>query len=243
MRWWFLFVALFHPARSQASPWGLEVGLLGGIGVARFAGEPTPLPPSADPTNLFAVYPPSATGAQGTGLAGSVGLSFVLTRKRRLYLGLELLQSGESLKFDEDLVFPDGTRLQRSTVWEWSGPRPTLTAAYAWPFQMGPSWGLAPRLGGGLWYEAVASRQKLIGADGGSPQAIDWAGAPPDDWGWIAILGLDWLRLGPGLGPSRIALDLRWREGRALPEPGAGADKPVRVIDAVLTVPLWLKVL
>jgi len=79
--------------------------------------------------------------------------------------------------------------------------------------------------------------------DGGSPQTFDWSGAPPDDWGWVAIVGLDWLRLGPGKGPARIGLDLRWREGRAPPEPAAGADKPLRVIDAVLTVPLWLKVL
>jgi hypothetical protein len=243
MRWWALFAVLFAARCSEAGPWGLEIGPVAGIGVSRFSGDPSPLPPPGEANNLFSLYPPSATGSQGVGLAGSVGLGFTLTRKRRLYFGLELLDSGESLVFNEDLRFPDGTKLQRSTVWEWSGLRPTLTAAYAWPFQMAPGWALAPRLGGGLWYEGVSQRQKLIAADGGSPQAQPWPGAPPDDWGWIAIVGMDWLRLGTGQGPARVALDLRWRQGRALPDAAAGADKPVQVIDAVLTVPLWLKVL
>jgi hypothetical protein len=240
MRWLPLILGLLSSGAFAASPWGLEVGLVGGIGITRFAGEPTPLPPPVDPSNLFAIYPPSATGVQGTGLAGSVGASFSITRKRKLYGSLELLASGQNLKFDEELTFPSGTTLKRSTVWDWSSFRPTATLAYAWPIKVGAAWALAPRLGGGLWYEKVSARQKLIGVDGGPVQAFAWTGAPEDDWGWIAVVGMDWLRLGPGRGPARIGLDLRWREGRALPEPGVGADKPVRVIDAVLTVPVYL---
>lgn len=242
MRWLLLIVGLVS-STAWASPWGLELGLAGGIGISRFAGEPTASPPPTDPTNLFAIYPPTAKGSQDTGLAGSAGLSITFTRKRKLYATLELLASGQTLKFDEDLTFPSGTELKRSTVWEWSSFRPTAFVAYAWPFKVGEDWGLAPRLGGGAWYEKVTGRQKLVGVDGGTPKEFTWTSAPEDDWGWIGVVGLDWLRLGKGKGPARIGLDLRWREGHALPQPSAGADKPVRVVDVVLTVPVWLWVL
>ena len=242
MRWLF-FIVGFCSSTAFASPWGLELGLVGGMGIARFAGEPTASPPPTDPTNLFAIYPPSAKGSQDTGLAGSVGVSITFTRKRKLYASLELLSSGQNLKFDEDLTFPSGTERKRSTVWEWNGFRPTLIAAYAWPLKLGDDWGLAPRLGGGAWYEKVTSRFKEVSVDSGPAKELAWNGAPEDDWGWIAVVGLDWLRLGKGHGPARIGLDVRWREGHALPQPSAGADKPVRVIDAVLTVPVWLWVL
>ena len=226
---------------AHAGPWGLELGLTSAIGAARFAGDPSS--PPQDPNSLFSLFTASDTGSAGLGLAGAAGVSFTLTRKRREYVVLELVQDGQTLKYDEDRVFEDGTELKTSTAWNWSGFRPTLLAAYAWPIKMGPAWALAPRLGGGLWYEKITYQQKLQGADGATPTVVDWAGAPQDDWGWIATVGMDWLRLGPGSGPSRIGLDLRWREGHALPEAAAGADKPVRVIDVVLTVPVYLWVL
>ena len=159
--------------------------------------------------------------------------------RSRAWAALELVQDGQTLIFDEDLNY-FGTEIKRHSAWVWSGFRPTLLAGYAWPIKMGAGWALAPRVGAGAWYETVTWRQKLMGYDNATPVAVDWNGAPPDDWGWIACVGMDWLRLGPGSGPSRIGLDLRWREGRSLPEPSAGADKPVRVIDAVLTVPVYL---
>ena len=240
---WLVLILCVAPRLALAGPWGLEVGLVGSMGAANFAGDPTPLPPPVDPTNLFAIYPPSATGSQGTSLAGAAGVSFNFTRKRKLNLDLEFGVSGQSLKFDEQLTFPSGTTLKRSTVWEWSSFRPTAIASYAYPIKMGEGWALAPRLGGGAWYEKVGTRRKVIGVDGGTPTEFAWHGAPEDDWGWIVSVGIDWLMLGKGSGPKRIGLECRWRQGRALPEPAAGADKPVRVIEGVLTVPLGLWVL
>jgi hypothetical protein len=243
MRVWLLGAMILWAGPAMAGDWALELGLSSGIGVSRFAEEPTPSPPPSNPNNLFAIFPPSATGQQGTGLAGAVGLSAQFTRKRRWNVGLDLLASGQTLKFEEDLVFPDGTKLKRATAWDWSGFRPTATVAYAYPIKLGSDWALAPRIGGGLWYEKVTGRRKLIGVDGGTPTEVAWRGAPEDDWGWIAVVGMDWLRLGAASGPKRIGLEARWREGRALAEASAGADKPVRVIEAVLTVPWWMVVL
>ena len=238
-----LLSLLLAPLTLCASPWGLEVGLVGSMGASMFAGDPTPLPPPVDPTNLFAIFPPSAKGSQGVGLAGSAGASFNFTYKRKLYLDLELAESGQLLRFDEELTFPSGTTIKRSTVWEWSSFRPLALISYAYPIKLGENWALAPRIGGGIWYETVNSRRKSIGVDGGSPNEVAWKSAPPDDWGWVASVGMDWLMLGPGKGPKRIGLECRWREGRALPEAAVGADKPVRVIEGVLTVPLALWVL
>lgn len=242
MRWLALLVCLI-PQLASASPWGLEVGLVGSMGASRFAGEPTPLPPPVDPTNLFAIFPPSATGAQGTGLAGSAGAAFNFTYKRKVYVDLELAASGQLLRFDESLTFPSGLNLKRATTWEWSSFRPLALVSYAYPIKMGEGWALAPRLGGGAWYETVTTRRKMIGVDGGTPVEVAWRSAPPDDWGWVASVGMDWLMLGQGKGPKRIGLECRWREGRALPEAAVGADKPIRVVEGVLTVPLGLWVL
>jgi hypothetical protein len=237
-----ILLAACFTGTAHAGPWGLELGLSSAIGAARFAGDPT-VQPVSDPNNFYSLYAPdSATSSQGTGLAGAAGISLMLTHKRRASLALELVQDGQTLTFNEDLNY-FGTDIKRATAWSWSGFRPTLLAGYAWPIKMGPGWALAPRLGGGLWYETVTWRQKLVGYDNATPAATAWPGAPQDDWGWIASVGMDWLRLGPGSGPSRIGLDLRWREGRASQDAAAGADKPVRVIDAVLTVPVYLWVL
>lgn len=240
---WLVLILCVASRLAIASPWGLEVGLVGSMGAANFAGEPTPLPPPVNPNNLFAIYPPSATGSQGTGLAGAAGVGFNFTRKRKLNLGLEVGMSGQMLKFDEQLTFPSGTTLKRSTTWDWSSFRPTAIASYAYPIKMGANWALAPRVGGGAWYEKVTARRKLIGVDGGTPVEVAWRGAPEDDWGWVASVGLDWLMLGKGSGPKRIGLECRWREGQAMPEKAAGADKPIRVIEGVITVPLALWVL
>lgn len=228
---------------AVAASWGLEWGLAASMGASRFAGEPTPLPPPTDPNNLFALFPPSATGSGGTGLAGAAGLTATLTRGRRFWASLDLMADDSSLLFDETLTFPDGSSLKRTTLWQWSGARADALLGWAWPLKMGSDWALAPRLGAGGWLERVTGRGKSASADGGPSSPLHWDPAPDDDGGWIVAVGLDWLRLGAGPWPGRVGLDLRWREGLHAPEPAVGADKPLRVWEAVLTIPIYLQIL
>src|SRR5688572_13260319 len=110
MRW--LALVLLFPSPVCAGPWGLDVGLLAGVGPSRFAGEPAGL----DPSTFF--FPPEVKASGGTGLLGSAGVDVSLHYKRRWTLSLQPQWQGRGLAMDESLDLL-GTVVKRKTVWEW----------------------------------------------------------------------------------------------------------------------------
>jgi hypothetical protein len=224
-------VVLALVAGLEASPWGLDLGPAFGFGFTRFAGEPA--------GREFLGYPPeSAQG--GYGLLGSVGLAVDLHYRRRTYLGLQVLWQGQSVGQALRYDFGGGTHLQQDTLWEWQSLALPLTLSRAWPVYRGAATVLAARAGLGLWYQAVlAPRRKHVQADASSLEQA-WAG-PPDDWGPLALLALDWVRLQDGR--RQVSFELRGQRGQAPVDPGGGVELPVWSLEFKLVVPVWMKVL
>lgn len=231
-----LMLFCLGPVPARAAAWGLDWGVVADAGLARFAGEPRP--GAAPAGSLYAVDPPDAvSGGSGLGPTGGLGLAVTLTRKRRFFAVLEAQADGAELRMDDTLSYSGSPDIHRSTAWDWNGLRGGLLLGWEWPRALGRGWAWAPRAALGGWYEAITARQKTISVDGGAAQTFAWNDGPSDDAGWAASLGVDWLRLAPGAWPSRIGVDLRWREGHSLPDPAYGADRPLRAFELVLTVP------
>lgn len=234
-----LALLVLLPCAAFAGAWGLDAGLVGGVGMARFNAAPSGSPPPADPTNLFSLYPPSVAASGGAGLAGEAGIELTLHRKRRFSASLQVLWRGESLGMDETLTFPSGTTLNRTTLWEWSGVAFPLELSYSHPLSAGQGWALLGRAGAGAWYQKNEAWSKHL-SSGASNLAQKWDG-PPDDWGPLVGLGLDWLALPSG---KRVcSFEVRATQGRAQVDPAAGGDQGVWTLGGVLSVPVHLWVL
>lgn len=74
----------------------------------------------------------------------------------------------------------------------------------------------------------------------GSPLERPWAG-PPDDWGPLVALGVDWLSLPKG--KRSVGFEVRADRGTAPQDPAAGAGLPVWGLQGVLVLPVWMGVL
>ncbi len=236
-----LFLALLVPGLLRpASDWRLDYGLLASAGMGRFSTDPTSGAVPAGTNNLYALFPPSATGRGELGPVGGVGLQVMLRRKHRFFTSVELVADGVELNSSDTLTFLDGTVVNRRTSWDYSGLRTDLILGWAWPRRWDDEWTWSPHLAAGGWYEAITGRRKTISADNGPATEVRWTDAPPDDAGGLISVGLDWVRQEKGGWPSRVGIDLRWREGRTQPEPGYGGDRPLRAFEAVLSLPLMV---
>lgn len=231
--------ALLLSAPLAASPWGLDLGVSGGVGLHRFAGEPGGLPPSTSSSNLFAQFPPSVQGSGGTGLSGAIGPELSLNYKRRYSLSVQALWQLKQLTMDESLRFSDGTELQRRTQWGWASAAYPIQAAYAHPLWVAPKQAIFGRIGAGAWYEHVQDRKKTLHS-GASDLSLAWSG-PPDDWGPLLSLGFDVLALPSG---KRLgSVEFRATRGTALQDPQAGAGLPTWTLQLQVTVGVWMWVL
>lgn len=228
-----ILALLFLAGTTHAGPWGLDVGLLAGVGPGGFVGQPAGL----DPSTFF--YPPKVTASAPLGLMGAVGADFSLHYKRRWTLSLQPQWQGRSLVMDETLDLL-GTELKRQTLWEWSGVQFPLSLHYSHPVARGEGWALLARAGAGAWYASVQNRRKQLSSGVGSPLERSWAG-PPDDWGPLLALGVDWLSLPSG--KKAVGFELRFERGTALQDAAAGAGLPVWGVCGVLVVPVWMKLL
>jgi len=226
-----LLVAL--SATAHAGPWGLDVGLAAGIGMTRFSGEPS----GAD--GAFSFLAPEVKASGGTGLAGQAGFELALHRKRRFMASLQVLWQGQSLGIDETLTFPSSTTLDRSLLWEWSGLLLPLELSYGIPLASAPTWALMGRAGVGAWYQKNQAWRKHL-SSGASRLERPWNG-PPDDWGPLLGLGLDWLALPSG---KRVcSFEVRAMQGTTLLDADGGADRSAWTLGAVLSVPVAMWVL
>lgn len=234
-----LLVSVLCPGFLWAGSWSLDLGLATRLGVSDFAGQASPAPPPTDPTNLFAIFPPENKASQQAQLSGGGGLQASLAWKRRLGVDLGLVGLQRSVLLREDITFPTGLNLKRGTEWRISAVELPLQAWVGYPMKArGITW--VPRLGGGLWYAKTLSAQRNIGAEGLGAQEFAWRDAPPDDWGWSASVGLDWvLSLGKDPKPFRFGLDLRFAQGQRVIDNANGADKAFRMIEGALSLPLW----
>lgn len=229
-----LGLILLLAVRAQAGPWGLDVGLLAGVGPGGFAGQPA----GQDPATLF--LPPKVTAGAPLGLLGSAGLDLSLHHKRRWTLSLQPQWRGQALAMDERLDFGGGTVLERKTLWEWQSVAFPLSLHHGRGLWRGRDRALVGRVGAGAWWAGVQGRRKRLDSGVGEALARPWAG-PPDDWGPLLAAGLDWLSLPSGRRSA--GLELRWERGFAPQDPGAGAGLPAWGLQALLVVPLWMKVL
>lgn len=231
MRIWALLLMLATTA--HAGPWGLDVGLLAGVGPGGFVGQPAGL----DPTTFF--FPPKVTASAPLGLVGSVGADFSLHYKRRWTISLQPQWQGRSLVMDETLDLL-GTELKRQTLWEWQSVHLPLSLHYSRPIARGEGWALLARGGAGLWWSSIQNRRKQLSSGTGTPLERPWAG-PANDVGPMLALGLDWLNLPKG--SKAVGFEVRFERGVALQDREAGAGLPVWAVQGVLVVPIWLKVL
>jgi hypothetical protein len=229
-----LGLLLMLATTAQAGTWALDVGLAGGIGLSRFAGEPA----GQDPATFF--FAPRVQAQGGSALQGQIGLDLSLSRKRRYSVSLQPSWAGQSLVLDERFDFGAGTTLKRQSAWEWQAFLLPLELAYSHPLWRDAKNAVLLRLGAGLWYAGVQGRRKTLRGESGDPLERPWAG-PPDDWGPLAAVGLDWLSLPSGRRSATF--ELRLSRGQALQDPAAGAGLPVWGLQGVLAVPLWMRVI
>ncbi len=237
MRRLYLGILLFVPTLTLAKGWSLDLGLSARMGVSDFAGAASPAPPPTDPTNLFAIFPPTNVASQQAQLSGGGGLQASLAWKRRLGLELGLIGAQRSVLLREDITFPTGLNIKRGTEWRVSALELPVQVWLGYPFQArGITW--VPRVGGGLWYTRITSAQRFIGAEGLGANEFAWRDSPPDDWGWSASAGLDWiLRLGKDKRSFRFGLDLRVAQGQRAIDNANGGDKAFKMIEGALSLP------
>jgi hypothetical protein len=190
------------------------------------------------PNALFSLFGPSVQTSGGTGLAGQGGFELALNHKRRFMVSLQCAWMGGSMTVEQSIGAPFD--LQTKTVWEWSGVQLPLEISYGLPLSSGKGWALMGRAGLGAWYQKNQGWSKHLSAGATQNLAQAWDG-PPDDWGPLAGLGLDWLAL--PTGKRVVSFEVRASQGRALLDPTSGLDQAVWTVGGVLSVPIKMWVL
>lgn len=224
-----LLILCLLAARLPASAWGVDVGLVGGIGVNGFWGAPAGLDPAK------AALPVQVKAGSSLGLLGQAGFEVAVSRKRRWMLSLQPSWLGQSRVMREDLDLL-GVPLQRKTTWEWQSFLLPLELSYAHPLHVAPKSVLMGRLGAGAWYAGTRGPHKTLSSGVGDPVVLPW-NAPPDDWGPLLGLGLDWIEL--PRHSRRVSVELRAQRGTALLDEAAGAGLPGWGLEFLFAVPLY----
>ena len=230
-------LALFVlPLHAFAGAWGVDVGLVGGIGLSHLSALPSGV--VAPPGSLFSLFGPDVQSSGGLGLAGQAGFEVALHHKRRFMASLQCSWQGQNITLDQSIGAPFD--LANKTVWEWSGLLLPLELSYAFPLAARPGFVLMGRAGAGAWYQKSQSGSKQLSSGATNHLSQAWNG-PPDDWGPLLGLGLDWVALPSG---KRVcSFEVRATQGQALLDPIAGAGQAVWTLGAVLSVPVTMWVL